>query len=116
MSDTASSHLHDIERAELERSFRAILSTSEGKRVLNWMLEQAAIYVDAYSGENAATNYVLGQQSVGRRLIGMLDELDPRAYPQLLLSIADLREIDREAAKAIADSQKENDDNDPEFF
>lgn len=80
-------------------AFKAVLATADGKRVLFWVLEQAGVYRDAFSGDDAATNYVLGQQSVGRKLIGMMDELDPRTYPKLLLDIADLKAMELAAAK-----------------
>lgn len=81
-------------------AFRAVLSTADGKRVLFWVLEQAGVYRDAFAGDDAATNYVLGQQAVGRKLIGMMDELDPRTYPKLLLDIADLKAMELAAAKS----------------
>lgn len=84
---------------ELKQSLEAVLSDPDGKRVLFWVLEQAAIYRDAYSGDDSATNYVLGQQSVGRKIMGMMDQIDPRTYPRLLLDIADLNAMDRAAAR-----------------
>ena len=81
-------------------AFRAVLSTADGKRVLFWVLEQAGVYRDAFAGDDAATNYVLGQQAVGRKLIGMMDEIDPRTYPKLLLDIADLKAMELAAAKS----------------
>ena len=80
-------------------AFRAVLSTADGKRVLFWVLEQAGVYRDAFAGDDAATNYVLGQQAVGRKLIGMMGEIDPRTYPKLLLDIADLKAMELAAAK-----------------
>ena len=87
--------MDEREEKDLNDAVRAVISTEQGKRVLFWILEQAAIYRDAYAGENAATNYVLGSQAVGRRLIGRLDQIDARIYPRLLLDMADLREMDR---------------------
>lgn len=93
---------------ELRAAFAAVLSTAEGKRVMFWVLEQAAIYRDAYSGEDGATNYLLGQQAVGRKLIGLMDDIDPRTYPKLLLDIADMRMMDRAAARAEATEDDED--------
>lgn len=103
------SPVQEVERAELAKAFRDVLATASGKRVIYWILEQCAIYQDAYSGENNATNYVLGQQSSGRKLMAKLDEIDPRLYPGLLMDIAAIKEMDRAAAKALADNL-ENDD------
>lgn len=96
------------DQEELKQAFRAVLSHVEGKRALFWVLEQAAIYRDAFSGDDAATNYVLGQQSVGRKLIGMMDDIDPRTYPRLLLDVADMRAMEQ----AAADMDKPEDDED----
>lgn len=100
----------EIARAELAKAFREVLATAAGKRVLFWILEQCAIYRDAFCGENNATNYTLGQQSSGRKIIAQLDETDPRLYPQLLVDIAVIKEFDRAAAKATAANNQENDD------
>jgi hypothetical protein len=98
------------EREELARAFREVFALASGKRVLFWLLEQCAIYQDAYTGDNDATNYTLGRQSVGRKTIAMLDDLDPRFYPMLLLASADLKAMDRAAAEKRADKQEGDDD------
>jgi hypothetical protein len=99
------------ERDELDKAFRAIIKTPEGKRVLFWMLEQCAIYQDAFSADHTnATNYMLGRQNAGRRLIEKLDQLDPRFYPQLLLDIADLRAMDQAAASRAANSGEDDEE------
>lgn len=90
----------DVEREELQKAFRALLTVVEGKRVLFWILEQCAIYRDAFSGDDAATNYVLGQQASGRKVLAAIDEIDPRLYPRLLLDIAEIKAMDRAAAEA----------------
>lgn len=95
----------DREREELEAAFRSALASDDGKRVLFWLLEQAGVYRDPFSGDDATTNYVLGQQSIGRRLIGQLEAIDPRAYPRLLLEVADMK-----AMALAADEQKDADD------
>lgn len=101
----------EIARAELAKAFRDTLATVAGKRVLYWILEECAIYRDAFCGENNATNYTLGQQSSGRKIIAKLDDVDPRLYPSLLTDMAQIREMDRAAARATADNM-ENDDAD----
>ena len=93
--------LEAIERDKLHASFRELLQVEAGRRVLYWMLEQCAIYRDAYTGDDAATNYTLGMQSSGRKLIGEIDAINPRFYPQLLIDIAELRDRDRAAAEAL---------------
>ena len=106
--NTSSAKAEERERDELRAAFAAVLSVAQGKRVLFWVLEQAAIYRDAYSGNDGATNYILGQQAVGRKLIGMMDDLDPRTYPKLLMDIADIKAMDR--AGAAMDQQEDDED------
>lgn len=113
MADDLTEHLtpaQQVERDELNKAFRDVLKTASGKRVLFWMLEQCAIYEDAFAGDSInATNYRLGSQGSGRKLIAKLDEIDPRFYPKLLLDIADIKAMDRAAADALT-KNTENDD------
>ena len=99
----------DREMEELKLAFRAVFATAEGKRVLFWVLQQAAIYRDAFSGEDAATNYILGQQAVGRKVIDMMEEIDPRLYPMLLLQVADMKAMEL-AAREAAEQQEDDED------
>lgn len=99
-----------IAREEMSRAFRVTFATEAGKRVLFWMLEQCAIYLDAYTGENNSTNYALGLQSAGRQLIAKLDEIDPQLYPSLLIAMAEIREVDKAAAKSLAEKMEPEDD------
>jgi hypothetical protein len=96
-----------VAREEITAAFREVFSTASGKRVLFWMLEQCAVYEDAYSGDMTnATHYRLGQQGAGRRLIRQLDSIDPTLYPRLLLAVADLREQDKAHASTLADNEE----------
>lgn len=95
---------------DLNAAFKEVIASASGKRVLFWILEQTGVYRDAFvgSGENDATNYVLGKQSVGRMLISQMDMIDPRAYPRLLLEIADQKAM----ALAAAQPKEVEDDED----
>lgn len=99
-----------VERAELQKAFHDVFALSSGKRVLFWMLEQCAIYRDAYTGENNSTNYQLGLQAAGRQLIGKLDEIDPQMYPNLLIAMAEIRETDKAQAQSLAEKMEPEDD------
>lgn len=99
------------ERDEVVKAFGEVLSLASGKRVLFWLLEQCAIYVDPFAGENTnATNYTLGLQAVGRKVISKMDEIDPRHYPRLLLDIADLKAMDRAATPAAKQEEYEDEE------
>jgi hypothetical protein len=100
----------EVERERTDKAFRGLLSTEDGRRAIFWMLEQCGIYRDAFAGENNATNYQLGAQGPGRRLIDRLDGIDPRLYPRLLIDMADIREIDKAEADARARNMENDDD------
>lgn len=100
----------DREQEDIDRALNEVFRSAAGKRVLFWILSECSIYHSPYAGENAAaTNFELGKQDVGRRIIARLDKIDPRFYPQLLLDIADLKAMDRVIAET-ARRGKENDD------
>jgi hypothetical protein len=86
----------DIEK--IKDAVRDVFAHRSGKLLIYWLLEQSAIYEDAYTGDNNATNYTLGRQSPGRRLIALLDSVDPKIYPKLMLEIADIRAEESAAA------------------
>lgn len=98
------------ERDKLDGAFRALLRMEEGRRVLFWLLENAALYDDPFAVDEAYTNYRIGAQSIARRLIIKLNEIDPRLYPQLMLDAADVREKDRAAMKALSENQESEED------
>jgi hypothetical protein len=105
------SPIEAFEREELARAFHGILSDAAGKRVLFWVLEQCAIYADPFAGESTnATNYSLGLQAVGRKLISKFDEIDPRLYPRLLLDIAELKAMDRAAVARATEKEEEDEE------
>ncbi len=104
------SEAEEREREILADAFRFVLSQPSGKRVLFWILERCAIYSDAYTGDNNATNYTLGLQSAGRRIIAQLDQIDPRLYPKLLTDMANLKIEDEAAAKRAAQPETEDDE------
>lgn len=99
-----------IERDKLHTSFKELLDTEAGRRVIYWTLEQCAVYREAFTGDDAATNYTLGMQASGRKVIAEIDAINPRFYPQLLLDIAELRDRDRVAAEAIDNPENDDDD------
>lgn len=98
----------EAERGELVRSYQAVFSSVEGKRVLFDIFEMCGVYSAAFTGDNNATNFRLGMQEVGKRLISKLDGIDARMYPQLLLTIAEMNEMTK-AANAVNKGQEDHD-------
>lgn len=97
------------ERAELERSYREVFATTEGKRVLFDIIELCAIYNSAFTGDNDATNFTLGMQEAGRKVIARLEELDPRFYPQLLLWRGEAKAMEKAAKRAATKGVNDDD-------
>lgn len=113
MSDVSEklSSVEKFEKDEVHRAYREVMATHAGKRVLHDILSLCEIYGVAFTGENNATNYRLGMQEAGKRIIGQLDALDPRFYPKLLLDVADMKDIAR-ATVSVATNQGTEDDDD----
>lgn len=110
MTDDALTPAQVRERDDLNDAWREVLSSKSGQRVVFWWLEQCAIYADAFTGDNNATNYTLGLQAAGRRAIARMDAIDPRLYPTLLADVAELRAMDKAAAERAADNEGEDDE------
>lgn len=97
----------------LDEAFKNVLSTPSGQRVMFYILEQCAMYQDAFSGDNNVTNYTLGLQAGARRIVGRMDAIDPRMYPKLLTDMAEVRLMDEAAEKRAANLEGETDDEAP---
>jgi hypothetical protein len=104
------SPLQKVERDELEAAYRLLLRRPEGKRVLFDILELSGLYQSAFTGENNATNFTLGMQETGKRLVTRLDQIDPRFYPLLLLDRAEIKAMDLAAAERSTNKEQEDDD------
>jgi len=100
---------HAVAKAALDNAYRAVFATEAGKRVLFHILAEGGIYQDAFTGSDAATNYTLGRKRQALDLLGDLNGIDERLYPQLLLAMADIREMDR-AIAAKQSAQQETED------
>ena len=101
----------DARRAEeLAKAYREVFAAGSGKLVLFDILERCSIYADPFAGDShAVTAHSLGRQSVGREVIGYLDSIDPRMYPQLLFDVANIKAMDKAAAERSAATEDEDD-------
>ena len=50
-----------------------VISSTPGRRFIWSLLEEAQIFKDAFAAEASSTAYVLGQQSYGKKVIGLLN-------------------------------------------
>lgn len=76
-----------IEREELETATRLLMQNLQLRPFLWWLLEQCGIYRQNMSA-NSAMYLMEGQRSIGLQVIALMDEVDPTAYPAMLLDAA----------------------------
>jgi len=79
----------------------AVLRLPQGRRVLLSILGRCGVYRSAFTGDEANTNKLLGEQSIGLWLIMQLEQVGPTEYPQLLLSAARDRGMTEEAVHVL---------------
>ncbi len=108
-ADEKLSSVEAFERDEVNRAYRGVMATADGKRVIHDILSKCEIYGAAFTGENNATNFRLGLQEAGKRVISHLDALDPRFYPKLLLDVADMKDVAR-ATVSVANQGNDDDE------
>jgi hypothetical protein len=95
-----------LQQEQIALDLEAVLRTDEGRRLIVWFLSLCNIepLQSAYKGEHAeATNFCLGEQNVGLKLIAQLDAISPIVYPQLLLEEARRGRKNEEGAHVIDD-------------
>ena len=79
--------MNDNVRQELLQNAVLKLSTSdEGKRFIYHILDLCGIHTSSFTG-NSQTFYLEGRRSVGLEIISLMEAVDPRLYPKLLLTM-----------------------------
>lgn len=71
----------------LERSLEEILKTPAGRTFIWHVLGQTKLYDETFSG-NSADIFEKGKRSIGLWILAQINELDPTAYPRMLLDVA----------------------------
>lgn len=101
----------DRARKEILSAIHEVVETAAGRRFVHWLLGECRLYGSAFAGDSVATtNFFLGQQDIGRRVLLAMDQIDPRLYPEMLLKVADDRAIDRAVQDKASETSGENDD------
>jgi hypothetical protein len=72
---------------------RELLKTRQGKDFIWYVLDRANLYSDVFTGDNQ-TFYLEGRRSVGLAVLQLLEDIDPTAYPRLLLDRNKSKEIE----------------------
>lgn len=73
---------HDLLIADL----RAVLKTASGRKVIYHILDLCNLYADSFTG-NSQTFHLEGKRSIGLDILALIQEVDPKAYPKLLLEM-----------------------------
>jgi len=91
----------ELKRDQVAIDLEAVLRFPQGRRTVLWFLELCGVSRTAYTGTEAATNFKLGEQNVGLRLISQLEQIGPTEYPQLLLEAAQRKDQTKETVHVL---------------
>lgn len=90
-----------LQRDQIASDLEAVLRLPHGRRTLLWLLGLCGVSRTAYQGDEAATNFRLGEQNIGLRLIVKLEEIGPTEYPRLLLEAAQRKDLEKETVHVV---------------
>jgi len=91
----------ELKRDQVAIDLEAVLRFPQGRRTVLWFLELCGVSRTAYTGDDNATNFKLGEQNVGLRLISQLEQLGPTEYPRLLLEAAQRKDPTKETVHVL---------------
>lgn len=81
-----------IEEEELELAVRSVLASPRATEFVWWILEQCGVY-SAPHVVNGETGIHIGRRIVGVSIINKISEIDPKAYPRMMLEALDRAEM-----------------------
>ena len=101
-------------RQDLERdAFKTVLSTRAGRRFLWQLLGDCGLTKNPFTGDNNATNFNCGRQSVATDLLVKIDAYDPSAFTQMS---REAKEEETYANRSTDDTSTHERDTDPDGF
>jgi len=71
------------DKARLRTSAHSVFKTTDGKRLLWWLLAETHVYRSSFTG-NSLTYFLEGERAVGLKVLGLLVEADANAMQELL--------------------------------
>ena len=74
----------EIEFELLKKHVKSVIDTQAGRAVIWNILAMCDIYSDSFTG-NSTSFHLEGKRSIGLEILGLLEEVDPTIYPNLLL-------------------------------
>jgi len=73
---------------DLYDAVEAIYNTPEGKKFIMWLIALSGIDRSRWSNDAEVSAFNAGEQNIGHKIVAVLDAVDPRFYPSLLLGFA----------------------------
>ena len=84
---------------DVEEAIKALLATDKGRTFLWWLLgETKVIGVSAFGPDDRQTNFTLGEQNIGIKLLTVITATDPGGYVAMQL---EKYNVERERADHI---------------
>ena len=71
------------DKARLRTSVQRVFDTTDGKRLLWWLLSETHVYRSSFTG-NSLTYFLEGERAVGLKVLGLLVDANANAMQELL--------------------------------
>lgn len=97
------SRAQELERDRIVSDLEAVLRFPQGKRTLLRILERCGVFRTAFTGEDSATDFRLGEQNIGLFLIAQIELVGPTEFPRLLLEAAQEKDRKEETVHVLDD-------------
>lgn len=94
----------EMKRDQFQTDLASVLDDPSGRRVIFEILGWAGIYADIHPSGGSA-DYSLGKRKIGLLLMAGIENINPLAYPKMLLQLAE-----EEAIRAKIENEKDKPD------
>lgn len=102
----AATKLRDWKTDEQGNDLRTVLQSIEGRRVILRMLDEAGVWVDAFSPDPYRTARDVGYQAFGKTIIAWLGKADPMIFPRLLVQRLEDSKQEAKDRQTLVDQEK----------
>ena len=75
-----------VEQELLDNAILKLATSDEGQRFIYHLLDLCGVHTVTFTG-NSQTFYLEGRRSIGLEIISLMEAVDPRLYPKLLLTM-----------------------------
>lgn len=96
---TLEAYEHEVAEAGLRHAWEQVASSEAGKRVLFDLMSRCHVMISQFSPDPCVHAFNAGKQDGGLEIVRSLEAISPRAFPNLLLAMASIRELDGNLAR-----------------